>query len=76
VPTYEFRCRACGEAFELVCPLGERERRSECPACGSREVAQVFGPIATQRRLSEFSPGHFERPPGRGSTPRWVGSDD
>lgn len=72
MPTYEFRCGRCGEVFEVVCSMAEREERAVCPACGARGAQQVFGSIAVPGRGADFSPGHFERPKGRGSKPRWV----
>jgi putative FmdB family regulatory protein len=73
VPTYEYRCGKCGEAFEVVCSIAEREKKAVCPACGAREVDQVFGSIAFSGHRTEFSPGHFERAKGKqGGPPRWV----
>jgi putative FmdB family regulatory protein len=73
VPTYEYRCGKCGEAFEVVCSIAEREQKAVCPACGAREVNQVFGSIAFSGHRTEFSPGHFERAKGKqGGPPRWV----
>jgi putative FmdB family regulatory protein len=73
VPTYEYRCGKCGEAFEVVCSIAEREDKAVCPACGAREVSQVFGSIAFSGHRTEFNPGHFERRKGKqGGTPRWV----
>jgi putative FmdB family regulatory protein len=73
VPTYEYRCGMCGEAFEVVCAIDEREEKAVCPACGAREVNQVFGSIAFSGHRTEISPGHFERPGGKhAGPPRWV----
>ncbi len=35
LPIYEFKCRACGEAFEAIRPLGDSGADLECPACGA-----------------------------------------
>ena len=73
MPTYEYRCGKCDEAFEVVCSIAEREDKAVCPACGAREVRQVFGSIAFSGHRTEFNPGHFERPPGKkAGAPRWV----
>lgn len=73
MPTYEYRCATCGEAFEVVCAIAEREDRAACPACGGRDVSQVFGSISFMGHRTELNPGHFERPKGKkGGTPRWV----
>ncbi|AAZ56243.1 conserved hypothetical protein [Thermobifida fusca YX] len=31
MPRYEFRCRACGETFELSRPMAEANAPAECP---------------------------------------------
>jgi putative FmdB family regulatory protein len=40
--TYEFVCGTCAKKFEVTCHMDEREAKAVCPACGSREVEQVF----------------------------------
>lgn len=72
MPTYEYRCGKCGEAFEVVCSIAEREDEAVCPACGARDVKQVFGAISFSGHRTEINPGHFERPKGRDSKPHWV----
>lgn len=43
MPTYEYRCKACGEHLEVV--QGFRESAlTECPACGG-PLRKVFGSI-------------------------------
>lgn len=44
MPIYEFRCEACGEAFERIVQAGGEHTR--CPGCGSDEVS---------RRVSAFA---------------------
>ncbi len=36
MPMYEYRCSNCGEEFELLRSMSERDEPSECPKCGSR----------------------------------------
>jgi putative FmdB family regulatory protein len=31
VPTYEFRCRACGDTFDVNRPMSESSAPAECP---------------------------------------------
>jgi putative FmdB family regulatory protein len=44
MPTYEFLCQRCEEAFASVSSVTEYERRKKkgikCPKCGSSEVVQ------------------------------------
>jgi putative FmdB family regulatory protein len=74
VPTYGYSCGACGERFEIICSFAEREQKAVCPACGGRDVREVFGSIGRPGRGASLNPGHFERP-HRGAVPRWVGPD-
>jgi putative FmdB family regulatory protein len=34
MPIYEYRCRACGERFEAIRPVGDTGRSLTCPECG------------------------------------------
>jgi putative FmdB family regulatory protein len=44
MPTYEYRCRECGEVFTLRLHIDEHGRkRPKCPECGSRKLEQRFG---------------------------------
>jgi len=43
VPTYVFRCLKCGEQFERVMTLAQREKaRPTCPECRGRKVRLVL----------------------------------
>ncbi|MEJ2088725.1 MAG: zinc ribbon domain-containing protein [Gammaproteobacteria bacterium] len=43
---YAFRCRKCGETFELSESLAEHTKHKEkCPKCGSKDVQQQFGGV-------------------------------
>jgi putative FmdB family regulatory protein len=48
MPLYEYRCRACGERFEVLQRVGEGSDRVLCPQCGGREV---------DKQLSTFAAG-------------------
>jgi len=65
VPIYEYTCSRCGERFEIMCGLSEREEKALCPACGSRDVAQVMGGFTVGISRSRLNPGHFERAKGK-----------
>lgn len=44
MPFYDFTCRACGKTVELRLTIAELERgEQKCPACGSTELARVYG---------------------------------
>jgi putative FmdB family regulatory protein len=39
MPTYEYRCRKCGEIFDLVEHLEQHQKeRHRCPKCQSEDV--------------------------------------
>jgi putative FmdB family regulatory protein len=44
VPTYVFKCHACGEQFERVMSISEREKEKtpSCPRCKKGSVQRVY----------------------------------
>ena len=42
MPTYEYRCRACGHEFERFQKISEPPVR-RCPECGKRRVERLIG---------------------------------
>ena len=42
MPIYEYRCEACGEAFEVFVRSPSRLAKPICPKCGSQEVKKAF----------------------------------
>jgi putative FmdB family regulatory protein len=43
MPTYEYRCRKCGEVFDVTQHVAEHEQaRPRCPRCNSEEVEPVL----------------------------------
>ncbi|MDY6911875.1 MAG: zinc ribbon domain-containing protein [Chloroflexota bacterium] len=35
MPIYEYKCRKCGETFELMRSMNDDESGITCPACGA-----------------------------------------
>ena len=54
MPVYEFRCKDCGEEFEVDCHMDEREEKAICPQCSGRNVESVLGPGFSSPRPSKF----------------------
>jgi len=62
MPVYEYRCSGCGEGFERILSVSEREApvRERCGGCGKRKVKRVFetppvmGVDATKGTGSDF----------------------
>ena len=43
MPTYEYRCKTCGEIFERRESIAEHEAaKAKCPKCESEEVVRAF----------------------------------
>ena len=43
MPIYEFKCRHCGEAFDVTLKVSRRDTtRPRCPACGSRGAERML----------------------------------
>lgn len=56
VPTYQYRCRKCGEEFEKHQSFTD-ESTPRCPGCGTRSkanVAKVFGAVGISFKGSGF----------------------
>jgi len=42
MPTYDYRCKACGHALELFQSIREGAKR-KCPACGRNQLERLIG---------------------------------
>ena len=38
MPVYEYRCRECGQRFEISAPLAKRDKLAVCPKCHAKKV--------------------------------------
>jgi putative FmdB family regulatory protein len=47
MPLYEYRCRDCGDRFEVLQRLGEGAAGLSCPACGAGALDKQFSSFAT-----------------------------
>ena len=52
MPTYEYRCRACGHVFDIVQKMSD-DPLTICPECGG-ELRKVFAPPAIAFKGSGF----------------------
>jgi putative FmdB family regulatory protein len=52
MPTYEYRCKSCGEHLEVVQSFTD-EPLTECPSCGG-DLRKVFGSIGIAFKGSGF----------------------
>ena len=49
MPTYQYRCRDCGETFDQVERMSEHHADGHrCPRCGGENVAQLLSPFVAK----------------------------
>lgn len=53
MPTYEYRCKACGHGLEVVQSFTD-EALTKCPACKKKQLRKVFGSIGITFKGSGF----------------------
>jgi putative FmdB family regulatory protein len=66
MPTYEYRCNACGEHLEVVQSFSD-EPLQECPHCGKKALRKVFSPVGIVFKGSGFYKTD-NRSSGKGAT--------
>ncbi len=45
MPIYEYRCRKCGEKFEMFRGIHDGNNGVECPACGEKDPQRVLSSV-------------------------------
>jgi len=45
MPIYEFKCKSCGEEFELLLKSRDEVDSVKCPKCGSKEVSRLMSVV-------------------------------
>lgn len=55
MPFYDLKCDKCGEEFNIMAKMSEREQKTiPCPGCGSKELSTVFKSVnIVQSRKSD-----------------------
>ncbi len=56
MPFYEYRCEGCGESFEVLRPVAQRDEPGECPRCGAVEIERKLTLFATTNSGGEDCP--------------------
>ena len=46
MPLYEYSCENCGETFEELISLRDRDSQRVCPTCGSEQVQRLISAFA------------------------------
>ncbi|MFE6989097.1 FmdB family zinc ribbon protein, partial [Streptomyces pharetrae] len=47
MPRYEYRCRTCGDTFELSRPMAESADPASCPG-GAGETGKIFSTVVVR----------------------------
>ncbi len=55
MPRYDFRCRACGDTFEVTRPLRDASEPAVCPA-GHDDTVKLLATVALGGRASAAAP--------------------
>jgi putative FmdB family regulatory protein len=63
MPRYEYRCRSCGDTFELNRPMAESSAPATCPA-GHDDTVKLLSTVAVGGSAS--APAPAPRPSGGG----------
>ncbi len=42
MPIYEYRCSQCGECFEVILGVSEKDSKVTCPKCGANRPQRVM----------------------------------
>ncbi|MEV5881346.1 zinc ribbon domain-containing protein [Streptomyces sp. NPDC052020] len=63
MPRYEYRCRSCGDTFELNRPMAESSAPATCPA-GHDDTVKLLSTVAVGGSASASAPA--PRPSGGG----------
>lgn len=60
MPVYEYKCKKCGENFELRLGLFQRKSSTKCPKCGDTGAERVYSGFSTGTSRGEScSPRKF-----------------
>jgi putative FmdB family regulatory protein len=65
VPTYEFRCRACGSTFDVVRPMADASAPAPCPG-GHTDTVKLLTTVGLSGRAGAAPAGGGSAPAGAG----------
>lgn len=55
MPLYEYRCQACGDTFETIRGLNDKDADVECPGCGEKKAEKLISACCTVKGASSGS---------------------
>jgi putative FmdB family regulatory protein len=56
MPIYEYQCRGCGQTFEKLQKMDERQRPIKCPHCGEKKAERVLSSFCCSKSSESPSP--------------------
>ncbi|WP_149183271.1 zinc ribbon domain-containing protein [Streptomyces sp. TRM49041] len=65
MPRYEYRCRTCGDTFELSRPMAESSAPAACPT-GHDDTVKLLSTVAVGGTASGTARGAAAQPAGGG----------
>ncbi|MFE0806450.1 zinc ribbon domain-containing protein [Streptomyces sp. NPDC058794] len=65
MPRYEYRCRSCGDTFELSRPMAESSAPAACPA-GHDDTVKLLSTVAVGGSSTGSAPAPAPAPGGGG----------
>ncbi|MEU7616331.1 zinc ribbon domain-containing protein [Micromonospora rifamycinica] len=65
MPRYEFRCRACGDTFEVNRPMAEAGAPADCPQ-GHADTVKLLSTVAVTGRGAGSATGNAPTAPAGG----------
>ncbi|MGE5827962.1 MAG: FmdB family zinc ribbon protein [Micromonosporaceae bacterium] len=65
MPRYEYRCRACGDTFELTRPMAAAADAASCPQ-GHDDTVRLLSTVALTGRAGATGPGRAGPRPAAG----------
>lgn len=52
MPFYEYHCEACEKSFDHMASMSARDKKPECPNCGSKKTARKLSVVAVGAQAS------------------------
>ena len=59
MPIYEYKCKQCGEKYELRLGFFHTSKSVKCPKCGSDLAERVYSPVASTGSGCSSEPGRY-----------------
>lgn len=57
MPIYEFRCKDCGDVFEVLFRSRDEKLKVRCPGCQSHKTQKLFSVFGSKVERSAAAPG-------------------